>query len=449
MMDSYNGTPLTENVVGCENGLHQQLPTSGKEVTTVDKSEGVSNGTTEIEEVQETFQSGVILKDDEAVETSTEGVGDKSKMPLCNNGSPSSKESKAKIHTEHKSDKPQKASGKLKNGKPSSTAHTVVSGPKKGKDGKPNGTMTSKSLDKQPTSLVAKSKSVNDGKATQRNPKVVPSSVKANHSKQTDKTSSPSSGQPEGLTEKPKVKPLKKDPPNKAESMARSSVSPTSEDAKSHRVNALPSYGFSFKCNERAEKRKEFYSKLEEKIHAKEMEQNNLQAKTKESQEAEIKMFRKSLTFKATPMPTFYQEPPPPKVELKKIPTTRAKSPKLGRKKDSPYREENSGNGNTIRPSRLSLDEKVFSGDSHAKEHSLVTPKRTYRKSLPKLPSHNTNLLSRQTKKSSHSKSKETAKTESDVPKVEAAIVEPKVNDESCFDGEHITMVGESIAVDH
>eukprot|EP01018_Ginkgo_biloba_P031513 Gb_22863 [translate_table: standard] len=60
---------------------------------------------------------------------------------------------------------------------------------------------------------------------------------------------------------------------------------------------------------------RQFYMKMKEKLNAKEAKMSQIQAKTWEEMEVEIKQLRRSLNFKVTPMPTLYQEVGPPKVE--------------------------------------------------------------------------------------------------------------------------------------
>ncbi|WOL05025.1 hypothetical protein Cni_G13748 [Canna indica] len=114
-----------------------------------------------------------------------------------------------------------------------------------------------------------------------------------------------------------------------------------------------------FRCSDRAQKRKEFYSMLGQKHQALEEEKTQFEARMREEQEAALKEFRRSLIFKANPMPGFYHEGPPPKVELKKIPPTRAKSPKFTRRKicsDANPAEGDKSNGLCSRSHRHNLD---------------------------------------------------------------------------------------------
>uniref|UniRef100_A0A5B6ZZH4 TPX2 C-terminal domain-containing protein n=1 Tax=Davidia involucrata TaxID=16924 RepID=A0A5B6ZZH4_DAVIN len=92
------------------------------------------------------------------------------------------------------------------------------------------------------------------------------------------------------------------------------------------------SSSFIFRSGERVAKRKEFFQKLEEKLNAKEAEKVQLQTKSKEKAEKDFKKMRQNIGFTDKPITIIPHETESPNNHMKKIPLTRPRSPKLGRK---------------------------------------------------------------------------------------------------------------------
>uniref|UniRef100_A0A6M2EI71 TPX2 C-terminal domain-containing protein n=1 Tax=Populus davidiana TaxID=266767 RepID=A0A6M2EI71_9ROSI len=95
----------------------------------------------------------------------------------------------------------------------------------------------------------------------------------------------------------------------------------------------LISSPFSFRSEERVAKRKEFFQKLGEKNNAKEdTEKKHLHARPKEKAEHDLKKLRQSAVFRGKPSDDLHRGLHSPYNSMKKIPLTRPRSPKLGRK---------------------------------------------------------------------------------------------------------------------
>ncbi|KAJ6769227.1 TPX2 (TARGETING PROTEIN FOR XKLP2) PROTEIN FAMILY [Salix koriyanagi] len=135
----------------------------------------------------------------------------------------------------------------------------------------------------------------------------------------------------------------------------------------------LISSPFSFRSDERAAKRKEFFEKLGEKNNAKEdTEKKHLQARPKEKAEYDLKKLRQSAVFRGKPREDLHGGLRSPENSTKKIPLARPRSPKLGRTSTSNVAREASLQ--LHRPSvNAERSKPVIQRSNHSSTRSVVT----------------------------------------------------------------------------
>ncbi|XP_050232317.1 protein WVD2-like 7 isoform X4 [Mercurialis annua] len=105
-------------------------------------------------------------------------------------------------------------------------------------------------------------------------------------------------------------------------------ATPRSEKRRNKSQSPSTSTPFSLRTEERAARRKQ---KLEEKFNTNQAEKVQLQATLKEMAETEIKKLRRTLCFKARPLPNFYKESKALKNDMDKDALTQLESPNPGR----------------------------------------------------------------------------------------------------------------------